>query len=405
VKRPQIFISYSWKDQDIANKIYHDLSMVGFEVIKDNHTLKYTQDISDFMTKISVADYAVVVISESYLTSANCMIEMLQLKNTNELWKKILPIVDEQLSLSSLTERARFIDYWQQRTADIKRALKDINPENIPDSIKEMRIHEEITQNIDNFITKLKNILYCSPKELFDKFYRPIFDKIGVEPDFEKIIELIPISSTTNPRIRLKKLIQFDKKYGVQHSYYFSILASSFRDLKEYKLAVENYKKAIALDAFNFTAWNNLGRVYEHSYANFAEAIKCYERAIALNPNFDVPRLNLGVLLSDRLKNYGAAKKQYEAILHFDECNAKAHNNIANIYRHGKFLNLDKAEQHLIIAVNQNHFDAIMNYANFLKVSRRKIEEGNKYYRLAKKLNKDSEMDKVLDALISSEKG
>ena len=56
MKRPEIFLSYSWANKKIADKIYYDLSFVGFNVIKDDHTLKYTDRLPDFMIHMTMID-------------------------------------------------------------------------------------------------------------------------------------------------------------------------------------------------------------------------------------------------------------------------------------------------------------------------------------------------------------
>ena len=79
MKRLEIFLSYSWKNKDIADKIYYDLTLVGFHVVKDDHELKYTNKISDYMLRIRNADYALLLISDDFLKSINCMTEVMHL--------------------------------------------------------------------------------------------------------------------------------------------------------------------------------------------------------------------------------------------------------------------------------------------------------------------------------------
>lgn len=405
MKRPEIFLSYSWANKKIADKIYYDLTFVGFNVIKDDHTLKYTDRFPDFMKKIRKADFALLLVCESYIKSINCMTEVMQLDKDDDAWKKILPAICKDTKFYEVLDRIQYVRYWQEKSDAIESALKSIDPINATALYQELKSYKGITQNIDSFLTNLKEQLNVSPEELFEKYYSPLTERIGVDPDFTKMAQLIPISFISDANKRLATINSFVKKHKAENSYCYSIIASCYRDLKQSKKAIQFYKKAIELDDFNFTAWNNLGRVYEFAVHNYSEAKKAYEKAIISKPDFDIPRLNLGVLLSNHFNDIVGAKAQYEKILKFDENNPKAHNNLANIYKSTEYLDLDKAEKHLIIAVSQNNLEATIGYANFLKVYKKDMERGNFFYQKAKELDTENMYAEVIDFMMKSNKG
>lgn len=405
MKLPEIFISYSWANKKIADKIYYDLTFVGFTVIMDDHSIKYADKISDFMKRIRKSDFAVLIICDNYLKSINCMTEVMQLDKDDNIWEKLLPVVCNDAKIYEVLDRLHYVNYWQEKSTAIETALKNIDPINATSIYQELKSHKQISQNIDQFLQNLKDKLNVSPEDLFNKFYTPLTDKIGVEPDFSKMVQLLPISFIDDPSLRLKTIRGFMEKSKIENSYCYSILASCYRDLRQTKKAIQFYKKSTALDEFNYTAWNNLGQVYELADKNYFAAKDCYEKAILAKPDLDLPRLNLGVLLKNYFNDVKGAKEQYEAILKFDENNPKAHNNIANIYRLKEFLDVDKAIKHLLIAVNQNNVEAIINYANYLKVVKKDFDLGNSYYQKAKELDTDKIYTEIIDALMKSTKG
>ncbi|MEJ5146905.1 hypothetical protein [Sphingobacterium sp. MYb388] len=130
-----------------------------------------------------------------------------------------------------------------------------------------------------------------------------------------------------------------------------------------------------------------------------------YEKSIEAMPQFDIPRLNLGCLWDNPLKDLIGAKKHYEEILTFEENNPKAHNNLANIYRHGELCDLSKFEKHIKIAVSQRNVEATLNYANYLKTEKKEIELGNSYYQKAREFDIDNKFGPLIDALIKTDKG
>lgn len=402
IKPPEIFISYSWANKKIADKIYYDLTFVGFVVIKDDHTLKYADKISDFMKKIRKSDFAIVLICDNYLKSINCMTEVMQLDKDDNIWDKLLPVICKDSNIKDPLDRINYVNYWQEKSSAIESALKAIDPINATSLYQELKSYKEITQNIDTFLLNLKDKLFVSPEELFKKFYSPITDRIGVNPDYTRMAQLIPISFIKDPTVRLSAINSFMQKTKKENSTCYSIIASCYRDLNHTKKAIQLYKKAIELDDFNYTAWNNLGQVYEIKNQNYASAKDAYEKAIAAKPDFDIPRLNLAVLLKNYFKDNLGAKKQNEEVLKFDENNPKAHNNLANIYTLTEFFDLDKAEKHFIIAVNQNNLEGTIGYANFFKVFKKDIERGNFFYQRAKELDTDNLYAEVIDYMLKS---
>jgi tetratricopeptide (TPR) repeat protein len=329
----------------------------------------------------------------------------MQLKKDDNVWDKILPVVFRDAKIYSPIDRIQYVTYWQDKSLSIENALKTLDPINATSIYQELKSYKEITQNIDEFLTVIKDKLNTSPDDLFNKFYSPLIEKIGVQPDFTKMAELIPISLISDPTLRLKTLTEYIEANKIENSYSYSMLASCHRDLGDIVSAVNLYKKSIEFDDFNYTAWNNLGQIYQLVYKNYSEAKKAYEKAIIAKPDFDIPRLNLGTLLSNHLGDIMGAKEQYEEILKFDENNPKAHNNLANIYRSKDLNDISNFEKHIIIAVNQNNLEATINYANYLKAVKGNLELGNKYYQKAKELDTDNLYTEMIDLLIKSTKG
>jgi len=198
-------------------------------------------------------------------------------------------------------------------------------------------------------------------------------------------------------------------KYYKENAFYFSLKGSTARDLKKYEQAIYFYKKGLDIDPTNFTILNNYGQVVQHYKKNYKEAKRLYEQAIEANPNSEKARLNLGVLLEEHFDNNSEAKKQYEEILKFKPDSFKAHNNLANVYTKGGLVrgNFDKVEFHLkkAIALNPSYIEALLNYGNFLVVYRKKNDEGNKYYKKVRQLDKEGNLSPLLDVLEKSTKG
>jgi Flp pilus assembly protein TadD len=68
------------------------------------------------------------------------------------------------------------------------------------------------------------------------------------------------------------------------------------RDARDFGLAEQNFKKALAIDPRMFAACNGLGAAYKRIGRN-AEAIEYWRRALEIRPDYDMALVNLGITL------------------------------------------------------------------------------------------------------------
>src|SRR6185312_1407231 len=147
MQNSKVFISYSWEDQEQAEHIYEDLSKIGIECIKDNHTLQYRDNISEYMKSIRDARYAIVLISDYYLKSKNCMYEAIQLLKERDFLTKHIPILLPSAKFFKTEDRIKYIKYWQEKFNELQIQLKDLNTLNALDLHNDLKILNETALN------------------------------------------------------------------------------------------------------------------------------------------------------------------------------------------------------------------------------------------------------------------
>ena len=74
-----VFLSYCWADTEKANVIDDYLKSHKIKVARDVRDIRNWQSLKEFMRGIRNQDYAVLLISDSYLKSINCMFEVLEI--------------------------------------------------------------------------------------------------------------------------------------------------------------------------------------------------------------------------------------------------------------------------------------------------------------------------------------
>ena len=92
---PEVFVSYAWKPESctIVDQLQQALGQHGIRLLRDVEEVRYKDSIRDFMRRIGKGKCVVVVISEKYLKSENCMFEMVEIVKAQAFRERIFPIV------------------------------------------------------------------------------------------------------------------------------------------------------------------------------------------------------------------------------------------------------------------------------------------------------------------------
>src|ERR1700752_70864 len=90
-----VFISYAWggESEEMVNKIDKSLKARGIKIVRDKRDLGYKGMIRKFMARIGQGNAVIVVISDKYLRSKNCMFELVEVAENKQFLDRVFPIV------------------------------------------------------------------------------------------------------------------------------------------------------------------------------------------------------------------------------------------------------------------------------------------------------------------------
>lgn len=114
MSKQSLFISYCWKDGNTyADELETQLKEV-FDVQRDKSQLIANDDLYDFMSKIAKCDNVIIILTEAYVKSLNCMLEMSFLVSQEDWPMKAMVLVIDD-SLYSIERKLEIINYWMLR--------------------------------------------------------------------------------------------------------------------------------------------------------------------------------------------------------------------------------------------------------------------------------------------------
>lgn len=152
LKKVEIFLSYCWNDSSEADKIYdYFKNKQNIELHRDTIDIKKWGSIKEYMQSITNMDYTILLISDSYLKSANCMYEVLEVMRDRNYRDKIFPAVIFSGIYNPIT-RAKYVKYWQDEFRELENTLKEINMQNLGNLNDDLKRRQDISSNIAEFL-------------------------------------------------------------------------------------------------------------------------------------------------------------------------------------------------------------------------------------------------------------
>lgn len=148
-----IFISYSWSDTSFVDKLDEKLQVYGYKVERDIRDAQYAHNIKDFMKRIRKTDYCIIILSDCFLKSENCMREILEFIKDDNYRKRIIPVIIESAKdIWGSSKGIQYTIYWKEREEKFKEDLKKIDEESKGGYIEELKHISSVKNNIGDII-------------------------------------------------------------------------------------------------------------------------------------------------------------------------------------------------------------------------------------------------------------
>lgn len=159
----------------------------------------------------------------------------------------------------------------------------------------------------------------------------------------------------------IKKAIALN---GVAPTFYNN-LGNAFQELEQLTTAIECYQRALTLEPQFAEAHNNLGNVFILQ-GSLIEAVACFQRALSLNPNYVNAYKNLGIALNE-LGKFAEAIHCYQRALGLNPNNAEVYHHLGKVFKNlAKFTEAEACYQRAL-ELNPTSPDAYNDLGNTLQ--------------------------------------
>jgi len=128
-----VYVSYAWEpaSQAFVDEVGQRLPADRFEFRRDKTHMQIGDWISNFMAEIGRADRVLVVLSDKYLRSPNCMRELLHLFQRSQgdradLMGRVVTVILGDLKIDRATGRAVYIRHWRDEHKALESVFQDL---------------------------------------------------------------------------------------------------------------------------------------------------------------------------------------------------------------------------------------------------------------------------------------
>ena len=172
----EVFISYKrgGASEALADEIQRAMDERGVLVTCDKNELRYRQSVQQFMRRIGAGKCVIVILSEEYLRSKNCMFELTEIASRPEFASRVYPVVMRDAAIFDPEGRIGYIKYWEEKQARLDQAMRDVGQEYLQGIREELDLYATIRNTIAGIIDVLADMNTLTPEIHRDTDFRQL---------------------------------------------------------------------------------------------------------------------------------------------------------------------------------------------------------------------------------------
>jgi hypothetical protein len=146
------------------------------------------------MTRIGEGDCVILVISDKYLRSKNCMFELVEIAGNKQFTDRIFPIILQDAKIYDWRGQADYLDHWEKEKTELTeriRGLKDLS--NLKGLTEELDDYDRFRDEISRLTSILEDMNSLSPDILREADFQQLYNAL---------IQRMPaIASASSPKL------------------------------------------------------------------------------------------------------------------------------------------------------------------------------------------------------------
>ena len=120
----------------------------------------------------------VVVISDKYLRSPNCMFELVEIADGKQFHDRTFPVVLNDANIYDPVKRIEYVRHWEAKRAELAEAIKTLDPANLQGIREDIDLYDRIRDRISGLTSTLKDMNTLTPEMHRDSDFQDLYAAI-----------------------------------------------------------------------------------------------------------------------------------------------------------------------------------------------------------------------------------
>lgn len=162
----EVYLSYSWSKESnaLADELDEAFQARGVTVVRDRREVGYKASIKDFMARLGQGKCVVLVISDAYLKSQNCLFELLETARHGEFTDRVFPVVLPDARIYRPQDRIGYVRYWEEQINELDEAMRSVSAANLQGFREDIDLYTEIRAQLPRLADVLRDMNTLSPE-------------------------------------------------------------------------------------------------------------------------------------------------------------------------------------------------------------------------------------------------
>jgi internalin A len=216
-----VFISYAWggEREEIVNRIDKALQGRGIKITRDKRDLGYRGSIKEFMERIGQGNCVILVVSDKYIRSPNCMFELVEIADNKQFHDRIFPVVLADADIYDPVRRLGYVKYWEEKRNELASAMKTVDPANLQGIRDDMDLYDRIRDKVSGLVSILKDMNTLTPEmhqdSNFSQLYEAVEKRLKENPSPPDLVTKNGVPSAEDSRQPGEQVTATDGSIGV----------------------------------------------------------------------------------------------------------------------------------------------------------------------------------------------
>ncbi|MEH2423888.1 MAG: toll/interleukin-1 receptor domain-containing protein [Nostoc sp.] len=324
MKSKEVFLSYAWggDSEEFVNRLDQTFQGKGITIVRDKRDLGYKGLIKEFMKRIGSGKCVIAVISDKYLKSPNCMLELVEVSKNGQFYDRIFPIIFPDAKIYDPVDRVDYMIHWDSEINKLDSKLRMLpSYANLASFQQAVTQYTEFRATFDLISDMLQNMNTLTPdihsQSNFEALFEAVEHKLSDSDPTHKAVSsnsngLTAKTLSTSGRITDQQFVSNQANIVDQLAFFGQQIGfqSPRQDYtrSQFEAYCNTWKSLQGLRLIGNDLWD---RVSEDTLINFAEQLKVTKQVTHENEIFfeELDRTQLFSILQ-KFENFRLGKRR-----------------------------------------------------------------------------------------------